>query len=70
MSSGEVSSLTKTTFLPALFQASASSAVNTTCPQAAPGDAPRPRPNGLAALIALTSNCGCKRVSRFLGSII
>ena len=38
--------------------ASASSAVNTTLPQAAPGDAPRPFPSGVAALSAAASNCG------------
>ena len=36
----------------------ASSAVNTILPQAAPGEAPRPLPIGVAALSAFASNCG------------
>ena len=52
---------------PFAFQASASSAVKTILPQAAPGEAPRPLPIGVAAFRALASNCGCSRVSRFLG---
>ena len=70
MSSGEVSRRTRITFSPFAFQVSASSAVNTTLPQAAPGEAPRPLPIGVATFRALASNCGCSRVSRFLGSII
>ena len=70
MSSGEVSRRTRTTFSPRLFQISASSAVKTALPQAAPGEAPRPRPMGVAAFRAAASNWGCSRVSRFLGSIM
>ena len=70
ISSGEVSRRTNTTFSPLAFQASASSAVNTTLPQAAPGDAPRPFPSGVAAFNAAASNCGCNNVSKLRGSII
>ena len=58
ISSGDVSSLTKTTFspLPPIPCTAASSAVNTTLPQAAPGDAPKPFPAGVAAFNALASN--------------
>ena len=52
MSSGEVSRRTRTTFSPFSAHATASSAVNTILPQAAPGDAPRPLPTGAAALSA------------------
>ena len=58
ISSGEVSSRTRTTFSPLAFHASASSAENTILPQAAPGDAPSPLPAGVAALSAAASNCG------------
>ena len=49
---------TRTTFSPLSTQATASSAVNTTLPQAAPGEAPSPFPSGVAALRAAASNCG------------
>jgi len=52
MSSGDVSRRTRKTFSPFSCQATASSAVNTTLPQAAPGEAPRPLPIGAAALRA------------------
>ncbi len=42
MSSGAVSLRTSTTFLPCSDQATACSALNTTCPDAAPGDAGKP----------------------------
>ena len=58
MSSGDVSRRTKTTFSPLAFHSTASSAVNTTLPQAAPGEAPSPLPAGVAALRAAASNCG------------
>ena len=72
ISSGDVSSLTNTTFspFPPIPWIAASSAVNTTLPQAAPGDAPKPFPAGVAFFNASTSNCGCNNVSKFLGSII
>ena len=58
-SSGEVSSLTSITFLPAAAASAASSALNTISPQAAPGDAGSP----FATLVALesssASNVGC-----------
>ena len=52
ISSGDVSSLTKTTFLPCACHFSASSAVNTICPHAAPGDAPKPLPATCASFNA------------------
>ena len=70
ISSGDVSRRTNTTFSPLSFQLSASSAENTILPQAAPGEAPSPFPTGTAAFIASASNCGCRRVSRFRGSIM
>jgi hypothetical protein len=42
MSSGEVSSRMRMVFFPWFFQAQASSAVKTACPEAAPGDAASP----------------------------
>ena len=56
MSSGDVSRRTSTTFSPLAAHSSASSAVNTTLPQAAPGEAPSPLPRGVAAFNALASN--------------
>ena len=70
ISSGEVSSRTRTTFSPLAFHASASSAENTILPQAAPGDAPSPLPAGVAAFSAAASNCGWRSVSRLRGSIM
>ena len=70
MSSGDVSRRTSTTFSPLSAHASASSAVNTTLPQAAPGDAPSALAIGVAAFSAAASNCGCNNVSRLRGSII
>ena len=58
ISSGDVSSLTRTTFLPASAHVLASSAVNTICPLAAPGEAARPLPIGVAFLTASVSNVG------------
>ena len=70
ISSGDVSRRTRTTFSPLSAHFSASSAVNTTLPQAAPGEAPSPLPIGVAALSAAASNCGWRSVSRLRGSII
>ena len=70
ISSGDVSRRTRTTFSPLSAHSTASSAVNTTLPQAAPGDAPRPLPIGVAAFSAAASNCGWSNVSRLRGSII
>ena len=70
ISSGEVSRRTKTTFSPRSAHATASSAENTTLPQAAPGDAPSPLPAGVAFLSAVTSNWGWRSVSRLRGSIM
>ena len=71
MSSGDVSKRTRMTFSFLLVAHSvASSAVKTTFPQAAPGDAARAIAIGLAFLSAITSNCGCKRASSCLGSIM
>ena len=58
ISSGDVSRRTRTTFSPLAAQATASSAVNTTLPQAAPGDAPSAFATGSAAFNAAASNCG------------
>ena len=58
ISSGDVSRRTRTTFSPLSFHSTASSAVNTTLPQAAPGEAPSPLPAGVAALRDAASNCG------------
>ena len=72
ISSGEVSRRTSTTFFQSLsftFSA-ASSAENTTLPEADPGDAARPEPRGTAAFKASGSNCGWSRVSSCLGSIL
>ena len=70
ISSGDVSRRTSTTFSPLAAHSTASSALKTTLPQAAPGDAPRPFPIGAAALSDFASNCGCRRVSRLRGSIM
>ena len=56
ISSGDVSRRTRTTFSPLSAHSTASSAVNTTLPQAAPGEAPSPLPRGVAAFSALSSN--------------
>ena len=60
MSSGEVSLRTSSTFLPSLAHFSASSAVNTICPAAAPGEALRPLARGLASRRCLGSIMGCR----------
>ena len=70
MSSGDVSRRTRITFSPLAAHSTASSAVNTILPQAAPGDAPSAFAIGVAAFSAAASNCGWRSVSRFLGSII
>ena len=68
MSSGEVSRRTRTTFSPRSAHSLASSAVKTILPQAAPGEAARPWPIGVAVFFsASASNWGCSRVSRLLG---
>ena len=58
MSSGDVSRRTRITFSPLAAHSTASSAVNTTLPQAAPGDAPSAFAIGVAAFNAAASNCG------------
>jgi len=70
MSSGDVSKRTRTTFSPRSFHALASTAVKTMRPQAAPGEAGRPRPTGVDFLRATVSNCGWRSVSRLRGSIM
>lgn len=67
-SSGEVSIRTITTFLPSSAHLAASSAKNTICPQAAPGDAGSPRVNTLALAKAALSNTGWRSSSSLLGS--
>ena len=76
MSSGEVSRRTSTTCSPASAAASASSAVNTTRPTAAPGDAGRPCAIGGGAALASSvgwrswsSDSGFTRSSAVLRSI-
>ena len=72
MSSGLVSSLTRTTFCFCFPRRTASSAVNTIVPAAAPGEAAIPFPTTLflsAALSAAASNVGCKSISRVFASI-
>ena len=59
-SSGEVSWRTRITCLPLRAQSSASSAKNTICPVAAPGDAGRPCAIERAFLIAVGSKIGCR----------
>ena len=60
MSSGDVSSLTNIkSFSPASCFASASSAVKTTLPVAAPGDAAKPFAIGFAAFNFSWSKFGC-----------
>ena len=67
-SSGEVSIRTMITWCPSSCQRAASSAKNTTCPQAAPGDAGKPRVSTLACFCAALSNTGCSSSSSLLGS--
>ena len=68
ISSGEVSTLTKIVSSFWFFILSASSAVKTTLPLAAPGDAGRPL--AIIFFSTLSSNVGCKRVSNVFGSIL
>ena len=70
ISSGEVSRRTRTTFLPVLAAAVASSAVKYTMPQAAPGEAARPMAISFAFFSATASNCGCSRESSCFGSTL
>ena len=58
MSSGTVSLRTSTTFLPCSVHATASSAVKTSCPEAAPGDAGRPLVATGIAFHSFGSNTG------------
>ncbi len=67
MSSGLVSMRTRMTALPSLAQTSASSALKTIWPVAAPGLAGRPLAMTLAAFSALGSKVGCRSWSRLLG---
>ena len=70
ISSGDVSRRTNTTFSPRAFHSTASSAVNTILPHAAPGDAPSALAIGVAAFKAAASNCGWRSVSKLRGSIM
>ena len=67
-SSGLVSMRTIITWWPSSCQCSASSAKKTTCPQAAPGLAGRPRVSTFAVICASLSNTGCRSSSNLLGS--
>ncbi len=69
ISSGDVSSLTSTTFSPFCALSTASAAVNAILPQAAPGDAGKPLAIGFAFLITWSSNVGCNKASNCFGSI-
>ena len=62
--SGLVSRRTSITFSPSLPCSTASSAVNTILPAAAPGLAAMALPTGFAAFSAAGSNCGCSSMSR------
>ena len=68
ISSGEVSSLTKTTFSPFSALSLASSAVKATFPQAAPGEAGNPLAIALVFLSDVASNVGCRSESNCFGS--
>ena len=72
ISSGDVSSLTRITLspLPPFPSSLASSAVNTTLPAAAPGDAGSASPITSPALSASVSNIGCNNWSKDLASIL
>ena len=69
MSSGTVSIRTSMTFLPFWAQATASSAVKTTSPAAAPGEAARPLATTSAFSRALGSKIGCRSWSSAWASI-
>ncbi len=67
MSSGLVSTRTSTTAAPLAARASASSAVKTAMPEAAPGEAGKPRASTVFG--ALGSSVGCSSCSSDAGSI-
>ena len=67
MSSGEVSRRTRTTFSPRSAHSLASSAVKTTWPQAAPGEAARPVPIGLGGLQGGGVKLGMEQGVQLLG---
>ena len=70
ISSGLVSKRTKITLWLRLASWIASSAVNTICPQAAPGEAGRACAIGFALFKSSTSKRGCNKESNCLGSTI
>lgn len=67
-SSGDVSRRTRMTFSPCSCHCSASSAVKTTRPTAAPGEAGRPDATTDLAMAAGFSNSGCSSCSKWRGS--
>ena len=67
ISSGDVSTRTRMTSSPAAARVTALSAVNTTAPDAAPGDAGRPRV--ITSRAAFGSSVGCSNWSSAAGSI-
>ena len=69
MSSGDVSRRTRTTLFPSLANSEARSAVKTTLPQAAPGEAGSPLPMISAFFKADASKPGWSKVSSCFGSI-
>ena len=71
MSSGDVSSLTNIkSFSPASCCLTASSAVNTTLPVAAPGEAAKPFAITFAAFSFSSLNTGCNNCSNWFGSTL
>ena len=70
ISSGEVSRRTRITLCPSAVSSIASSAENTICPQAAPGDAGNALAIGFALFKSASSKRGCSRESNCFGSTI
>ncbi len=70
MSSGTVSMRTSSTRLPFCVQATASSAVNTIAPVAAPGEAGRPLAATSTPFLAFGSKIGCSSWSSACGSTL
>ena len=68
ISSGEVSARTRITLWPEALRVSASSALKTISPQAAPGEAGRPL--AITVFAACGSSVGCSRLSSFSASTL
>ncbi len=67
ISSGDVSTLTKTAGMPFLLNSSTWGTLNATLPVAAPGDAGKPWPIFLAFLSSFSSKWGCNKLSSWAG---